>query len=59
MSTAQIIQILITLIGIVLAVTVLLFGPFEMLGNGLLAFLIFLAAGTAASFAYAKLMKKG
>ena len=59
MSTAQIAQILITLFGIALAVTVFLFGPFEMLGNGLLAFVIFVAAGTAAGFAYAKLSGKG
>ena len=59
MSTAQIVQILITLFGIALAVTVFLFGPFEMLGNGLIAFVIFVVAGTAAGYAYAKLAKRG
>ena len=41
------------------AVTVFLFGPFEMLGNGLIAFVIFVVAGTAAGYAYAKLAKRG
>lgn len=59
MSTAQLVQILITLFGIALAVVVFLFGPFEMIGNGIVAFLIFVAAGTAAGFAYAKLSRKG
>jgi len=59
MSTAQIVQLLITLFGIALAVIVFLFGPFEMVGNGIVAFVIFLAAGTAAGFAYAKLSSKG
>ena len=55
MSLAQTVQLLITLFGIAIAVLVFLFGPFEMLGNGALAFLIFLTAGTAAGYAYAKL----
>lgn len=59
MSTAQIVQLLITLFGIALAVIVFLFGPFEMVGNGIIAFVIFVAAGTAAGFAYAKLSSKG
>ena len=59
MSAAQTIQILITIFGIALAMIVFLFGPFEMLGNGIAAFLIFVAAGTAAGYAYAKLSKKG
>ena len=59
MSTAQTVQILITLFGIALAVVVFLFGPFDMLVNGLIAFFIFLAAGTAAGFAYAKLSNRG
>ena len=59
MSTAQIVQILITLFGIALAVIVFLFGPYDMLLNGLIAFVIFVAAGTAAGFAYAKLSSKG
>jgi len=59
MSTAQIVQILITLFGIALAVIVFLFGPLEMIGNGVLAFLIFVTAGTAAGFAYAKLSNRG
>ena len=58
MSAAQTVQILITIFGIALAMIVLLFGPFEMLGNGIAAFLIFVAAGTAAGYAYAKLSKK-
>lgn len=59
MSSAQIVQLLITFAGIALAVIVFLFGPFEMLGNGLLAFLIFVIAGIAAGFAYAKLSGGG
>lgn len=59
MSTAQTVQILITLFGIALAVVVFLFGPFDMLVNGLIAFVIFVAAGTAAGFAYAKLSNRG
>lgn len=59
MSTAQIVQILITLFGIALAVIVFLFGPYDMLVNGLIAFVIFVAAGTAAGFAYAKLSNRG
>lgn len=59
MSSAQAVQILITLFGIALAVLVFLFGPFEVLGNGALAFVIFLAAGTAAGYAYARLSAKG
>lgn len=59
MSTAQIVQLLITLFGIALAVIVFLFGPFEMVGSGITAFVIFVAAGTAAGFAYAKLSSKG
>ena len=55
MSTAQIIQLIITLSGIALAVVVFLFGPFEMLWNGLVAFLVFIVTGLAASFAYARL----
>ena len=55
MSKAQIVQLLITIVGIALAFIVFLFGPFDMLGNGALAFVIFLAAGIAAGFAYAKL----
>jgi ABC-type antimicrobial peptide transport system permease subunit len=55
MSTAQIIQLIITLFGIALAVVVFLFGPFEMLWNGLIAFLVFIVTGLAASFAYARL----
>ena len=58
MSTAQAVQILITLIGIALAVTAFLFGPFATVGNSALAFIIFVAAGTAAGFAYAKLSRR-
>ena len=59
MSSAQIVQILITLFGIALAVLVFLFGPFDMLVNGIIAFVIFVVAGTAAGFAYAMLSRKG
>jgi hypothetical protein len=59
MSTAQIIQLLITLFGIALAVVVFLFGPFGMLVNGVIAFVIFVLAGMAAAVAYAKLSNKG
>lgn len=58
MSTAQLVQIVITLIGIALAVAVFLFGPFGTIVNGIVAFVIFVAAGTAAGFAYAKLSRK-
>ena len=58
MSTAQIVQILITLFGIALAVVAFLFGPFGMIGNGVTAFVIFVVAGTAAGYAYAKLSDK-
>ena len=59
MSRAQIVQILITLFGIALAVIVFLFGPYDMLVNGLIAFVIFVLAGMAAAIAYARLAKKG
>lgn len=59
MSTAQIVQILITLFGIALAVIVFLFGPYDMLVNGVIAFVIFVLAGMAAAIAYAKLARKG
>lgn len=59
MSSAQIVQILITLFGIALAVVVFLFGPFGMVMNGVIAFAIFVIAGTAAGFAYAMLSRKG
>lgn len=55
MSSAQIVQLLITVFGIALALLAFLFGPFELLGNSLTAVAIFVAAGTAAGFAYAKL----
>ena len=57
MSAAQTVQLLITLFGIALAVLAFLFGPFELLGNSVLALVIFIAAGTAAGFAYAKLAR--
>ena len=59
MSSAQIVQILITLFGIALAVVVFLFGPYDMLVNGVIAFVIFVLAGMAAAIAYAKLARKG
>ncbi|MEI7601035.1 MAG: hypothetical protein WCJ41_17165 [Aestuariivirga sp.] len=59
MSTAQIVQLLITLFGIALAVIVFLFGPYDMLVNGIIAFVIFVLAGMAAAIAYARLTKKG
>ena len=59
MSTAQIVQLLITVFGIALAVVVFLFGPYDMLVNGIIAFVIFVLAGMAAALAYAKLSNKG
>lgn len=59
MSSAQLVQIVITLAGIAIAVAVFLFGPFDTLVNGIIAFAIFVAAGMAAAIAYAKLAKKG
>ncbi len=58
MSSAQIVQLLITLAGIAFAVLAFLFGPFDMVVNGIVAFLIFILAGTAAGYAYAKLSSK-
>lgn len=58
MSSAQLVQILITLAGIAVAVAAFLFGPFGTAGNGVLALVIFIAAGTAAGFAYAKLANR-
>ena len=55
MSVAQIVQLVITLAGIAFAVMAFLYGPYGMLGNGLIALLIFIAAGTAAGVAYARL----
>lgn len=55
MSTAQIIQLLITLFGIALAMLVFLFGPFGLVWNTVAAVVIFVLAGVAAGFAYAKL----
>ena len=55
MSTAQIIQLLITLFGIALAMLVFLFGPFSLVWNTVAAVVIFVLAGVAAGFAYAKL----
>ena len=59
MSAAQIVQLLITLSGIALAVVVFLFGPYGVVVNGLIAFVIFVLAGMAAAIAYARLAKKG
>ena len=58
MSSAQAIQLLITVFGIALAMLVFLFGPFELLGNSVAAVVIFILAGVAAGFAYAKLAAK-
>ena len=55
MSSAQAVQILITLVGIAIAVAVFLLAPFGMVVNGIIAFLVFLAAGTAAGYVYARL----
>jgi positive regulator of sigma E activity len=58
MSSAQIVQLLITVFGIALAMLVFLFGPFELLGNSIAAVVIFILAGTAAGYAYAKLQAR-
>jgi hypothetical protein len=58
MSPAQIVQLLITVFGIALAMLVFLFGPFELVGNVLAAVAVFILAGIAAGFAYAKLSAK-
>jgi hypothetical protein len=58
MSSAQIVQLLITVFGIALAMLVFLFGPFELFGNVIAAVVIFVLAGIAAGFAYAKLQAK-
>jgi len=55
MSSAQIVQLLITLTGIALAMLVFLFAPFDLVWNSLAAVVIFILAGVAAGFAYAKL----
>lgn len=58
MSSAQIIQLLITVFGIALAMLVFLFGPFALLGNIIAAVIIFILAGVAAGYAYAKLQAR-
>jgi hypothetical protein len=58
MSSAQIVQLLITVFGIALAMLVFLFGPFELFGNSIAAVAVFIAAGTAAGYAYAKLQAR-
>jgi cation transporter-like permease len=58
MSTAQAVQLLITVFGIAFAMLVFLFGPFELLGNSIAAVAIFVVAGIAAGFAYAKLQAR-
>lgn len=58
MSTPQIVQLLITVFGIALAMLVFLFGPFELFGNVIAAVAVFVLAGIAAGFAYAKLQAK-
>lgn len=58
MSTAQAVQLLITLVGIVIAILVFLFGPFGLLGNSVAAVMIFIIAGIAAGYAYAKLQAR-
>jgi hypothetical protein len=55
MSRAQLTQLLITLAGIAIALAVFLWGPFDLWINAVLAGLVFLIAGTAAGFAYARL----
>lgn len=55
MSKAQTVQLLISLAGIALAVTVFLFAPFGLVVNGILAFVIFVIAGAAASYVYARI----
>ena len=59
MSSAQIVQLLITLAGIAVAVAAFLFGPFETFGNAALSFVIFVVAGIAAGYAYARLAARG
>jgi hypothetical protein len=58
MSSAQAVQLLITVFGIALAMLVFLFGPFQLLGNSIAAVALFVIAGIAAGFAYAKLSAK-
>ena len=58
MSSAQAVQLAITLAGILIATGAFLFLPFGMLVNGLIALVIFIAAGTAAGFAYARLANR-
>ncbi len=55
MSKAQIVQLLISLAGIALAVATFLFAPFGAVLNGVAAFLVFIIAGAAASYSYARL----
>jgi hypothetical protein len=58
MSSAQAVQLLITIAGIALAMLAFLYGPFALLGNSLTAIAIFVVAGTAAGYAYAKLQSR-
>jgi hypothetical protein len=58
MLSAQLVQLLITLAGIALAMLAFLYGPYGLVVNSLIALLIFILAGTAAGYAYAKLANK-
>jgi hypothetical protein len=55
MSKPQTVQLLITVAGIALAMMAFFFGPFELIGNVVLAIAVFFAAGAAAGYAYARL----
>ena len=55
MSKPQAVRLLITVAGIALAMMAFLLGPFELVGNVVLAIAIFFVAGAIAGFAYAKL----
>jgi hypothetical protein len=58
MSKAQIVQLLITLGGILLALLAMMAGPFGIWGNAALSILIFFASGAVAGYAYAKLSSR-
>lgn len=55
MSSARIVRLLISLAGIAVALAVLFYAPFGIIGNAIIAFVIFIITGTLASLFFARL----
>ena len=55
MSSARIVRLLISLAGIAVALAVLLYAPFGIIGNTIIAFVIFITTGALASLFFARL----